>query len=94
MVSLAFKEDFRFFLFQLLKVRFLDTQEILTEANIKGIQVKLLVLSSSEQPGHMILSLFSETILIVFRASSGLPNSEDSVEEKIPNTFRLNELSA
>lgn len=83
MVSLAFKEDFRLFLFQLLKVRFLDTQEILAEANIKGIQVKLLVLSSSEQPGHMILSAFSETILIVFRASSGLLNSEDPVEEKI-----------
>lgn len=62
---------------------------------MKGIQVKLLVLSSSEQPGQTVLFAFSETILIVFRAaSSGLLNSEDPVEEKIPNAFRLNELSA
>lgn len=56
--------------------------------------MKLLVLSSSEQPEQMVLFAFSETILIVFRGSSGFLNSEDPVEEKIPNAFRLNELSA
>ncbi|PKU40089.1 hypothetical protein llap_9608 [Limosa lapponica baueri] len=77
--------------------QFLDKYENLAEADIRGIQVKPLVLSLSEQPGQMILLAFLETILIEFRANSGLPNSdsEDPVEEKIPNsTGRLNELSA
>lgn len=85
------------FLFALLKVRFLDKYKILAEVNIKGIQVKPLVLFLFEQPGQMILFAFLETILIEFSANSGLPNSdsEDPVEEKIPNsTCRLNELSA
>lgn len=70
---------------------------MLAEADIKGIQVKPLVLSPSEQPGQTILFAFLETVLIEFRANSGVPSSdsEDPVEEKIPNsTCRLNELSA
>lgn len=45
----------------------------------------------SEQPGQMILSAFLETILTEFRARSSLPNSdsEDPVEEKIPNSTWL-----
>lgn len=47
--------------------------EILVEAYIKGIWVKPLVLSLSEQPGQMIFFEFLETILTEFGASSGLP---------------------
>ena len=85
------------FLFVLLKVRFLDKYKILVEASIKGIRVKPLVLSPSEQPAQIIPSAFLETILIEFRANSGLQNSgsEDLVKEKTPHsTHRMNELSA
>lgn len=84
-------------LFALLKVRFLGKYKILAEADIKGIRVKPLVFSLSEQTGQVILFAFLKTILIEFRANSGLPDSdsEDPVEEKIPNsTCRLNELPA
>lgn len=75
----------------LLKFRFPDKYEFLAESDIKGIRVKPLVLSLSEHPGETILFAFLETILIEFRANSGLPtsDSEGAVEEKIPKYQHL-----